>query len=392
MVAILIMEMKGFASLGGHLARGLETVGVSPERVRSAGINIIKGAVEKSMPAHHQGKTIHMGGDTWYFTFEEPEEALRFAYRLLSTLLNLAVEKGIFYLKPSLALIMGEPKFEEEFFLDDQSIAAYKTADTGEPYHFYVLGKAVEVVDNLPWVSLIPLEGGMGDAGPAALVDWRNMTVDKGEGAHPEAFQVSLPTFLLESEVVYSHSTTEAIEYMTRQQQRSTSVLAFGGPVSLDSQIYTEYLRSTIRTLRDQPETSFTVLSYLPLDEAWCNYSWLELCRRLSRTYPSRYVFAAYAIPKGQLRPFSYHIYDSRIVHIGLRSFSPQKGTPTMKTAIMFRNSLIATRFKEEFLENWRRVGSLTEDKYKNLLASLKGLTPVMMKEASDVIDEIMKG
>lgn len=116
-----------------------------------------------------------------------------------------------------------------------------------------------------------------------------------------------------------------------------------------------------------------TVLNYLPKDEAEVSYVWLELCRRLQARFPTRFAHKAFVIPAGQLRPFSYHVYDTRFVHIGLRSYSPARGTPTLSAAIMLSNENIARRFTDEFLENYRSVRPLHGSGYAAVLAELLG-------------------
>src|SRR5207253_47390 len=120
--------------------------------------------------------------------------------------------------------------------------------------------------------------------------------------------------------------------------------------------IYRAYLRNSIALVQEPAGPSFAILSYIPLNEPESSFTWLELCRRLSIQHHTRFSFRAFAIPEGQLRPFSFQVFDDDSVHLGLRSYSPQKGTPTMSSAVMFRNREIAARFKGEFIENWRSL------------------------------------
>jgi hypothetical protein len=389
MIAILVMEMRGFSRLGSELARDMQFVGVTPERVRSAGIQIVNGVIDAAKRSAPFLSSMHLGGDTWFFTFEDVASALDFSRALLSAMLSLANDQGIFYLKPSLALTIGKPKTSDGRFLDDESIAAYKVADSGKPYHLFVLGKAIDTIKRIASADLAPY-GSVETEPEVQILDWMRLNQDDESGIPQRSATVSLPTLLLDSEVIYSNSTREALTNIKRQQERSVSIAAFGGPIALDIPMYREYAQSVIKLLRTNPQVRISILSYLPLNETANCFTWLELCRRIVVERPDQFAVAAFTIPETQLRPFSYHIYDDRIIHIGLRSFSTQTGTATMSSAIMFRNAQVTQRFREEFLENWRRVGPLTDAAYANILTGLKGLTPDIKRVAYERIDGLL--
>lgn len=387
MTTILVMELRGFAKIATELAYDMDKIGVTPDRVRSAGIHIINETIDKAKINYPFTKKMHLGGDTWYFTFDEFEEGVRYACILLSILQQLVNENGLFFLKPSLALNIGEPKFEGERFLDDDSIQTYRAADSGRPFHLFVLSKAIKLAKQLPWLKMSHIQDA--DVDTKQLIEWQDIQLT------PESQSIgnvpfSLPTLLLDSEVIYSNSTSEAINHIIKQQERSSSVFAFGGPVPLDTPIYKNYIRSTLALMKKNSQCKWTVLSYLPLNIAVYTYTWVELCRRLSVVYPDRFAFSAFSIPEGQLRPFSYQIFDDSTVHIGLRSFSTHRGTPTMSSAIMFRNKKIASRFKEEFLENWRRIGALNELEWGEIYSKIQGLTKDIKKNSLLLIEELL--
>ena len=382
------MEIRGFAKIATELAYDMEMIGLSADRVRSAGIYFINEAIKQCQLEYHITKKMHLGGDTWYFTFDDLEEGIRFAITLLNRLLQLVNEKGLFFIKPSLAINIGDPKFDGERFLDDDSINTYRAADSGRPFHLFILEKAIKQAKNITWFKMSPIEDA--DTNLKQLIEWQTAELSSSTKTL-ETCPISLPSLLLDSEVIYSNSSSEAIANIIRQQERSNSVFAFGGPVPLDAPVYKNYIRSTISLIKNNEECNWTVLSYLPINETTYTYTWIELCRRLSVMYSDRFAFSAFTIPGGQLRPFSYQIFDDSTVHIGLRSYSPHKGTHIMSAAVMLRNKEIVARFKNEFLENWRQIGTLNDADWGNIYSSLKGLTPDIKKNSLRIVDEMLK-
>jgi len=387
MAAIVVMEMRGFAALASQLSREMDVIGVTEARIRSSAISIANETIQRAGKPYGITKRMHLGGDTWYFTFDNPEDALSFSCELLGDFRSLANERGVFFIKPSMAIAVGEPQFDGERFLDGESIAAYRAADSGKPYQLLVVGDAVNRIKQVKGVIGEDVPKEKDTDPPKYRVDWQGIAT---EGVKKAAPIISLPTLLLDSEIIYSHSSEEAVQHLVRQQERSQQVYAFGGPVPLDVPMYRNYMRSAIAVLKNKPECVWTVLSYLPLNESFHTYSWLELCRRLSVFYPNSFAFAAFTIPEGQLRPFSYHIYDETTVHIGLRSFSPQRGTPTMSSAIMFRNRQIAQRFRDEFMENWRRIGAISERTMGAFTSSIQGLSNEVKKAALESVEKLL--
>jgi hypothetical protein len=353
--AVIIAEIKGFAALSTELARAMDEIAVTPERVRASAINIINEVATECSKTNAPTHSAHIGGDTWYFQFDTIESALRFGHAFLHRCRRLVTENGLFFIKPSIALAVGEPKLSDGRFLDDESIGAYRLADSGKPFHFYIHSNALQAVSSANWLTLNPLTGAPQQPDASTAV-WQTATSSGGPEA---AIEISLPTLLLDSEVIYSRSASEAVGNIVRQQSSSKTVCAFGGPVPLDVPFYKSYLRETLAVIGRPDGPKFSVLSYIPQNEPATSYAWLELCRRLSIRFSDRFVFAAFTIAEGQLRPFSFQVFDNTTVHLGLRSYSMQSGTPTMSSAIMIRNKNIAERFYGEYVENFRKVGVL---------------------------------
>ena len=385
---VVIAEIKGFTALSTELARDMDEVAVTPERVRASAISIVNATASECAERNRPTHSVHIGGDTWYFQFAELETALRFGCSFLGHCRRLVAEKGLFFIKPSIALAIGEPKLREGRFLDDESIGAYRLADSGRPFHFYVHANALEAVSTVDWIALKPGDLSTPQRPQARLAAWQDSQphgiVDE------ETVDVSVPTLLLDSEVIYSRSAQEAVRNIVRQQATSESVCAFGGPVPLDIPFYRSYLRESLACLEREDGPKFSVLSYIPQNEPVASYAWLELCRRLSIQHSSRFAFSAFSIPEGQLRPFSFQVFDQTTVHLGLRSYSTQLGTSTMSSAIMFRNRDIAERFHGEYLENFRRIGAMDEKAYGDIVSSLQGLTTSGRSECLSSVNKLL--
>ena len=155
--------------------------------------------------------------------------------------------------------------------------------------------------------------------------------------------------------------------------------------------MYRNYVKSSLLALRDPAGPTLNVLSYIPLNEPDASFTWLELCRRVSIQYDTRYSFRAFPISQGQLRPFSFQIFDEDTVHLGLRAYSAQKGTPTMSSAIMFKNARIAARFRGEFIESWRSLDNFSDESFAAIQKSLQGLSAIGRKAAMADVDAILQ-
>lgn len=367
------------------LARDMDRVAVTPERVRAGAIQIVDAVIASCSAVVPVVRAAHIGGDSWFIETATLEQALQFGVLLLRAF-EAKTTQGYYYLKPSLATGYGEPKLLNGKFLDDASIATYRAADAGKPFRYELVGEAVSVACQYPWVVQATE---VADDRTINVLEWRSS--EPSADANPAETQVVLPQLLLDSEVLYSSTPAEALNVIQRHQAAAKVVHAFGGPVPLSSPLYRAYVKNSISLIREPAGPSLVVLSYVPQNEPETSFAWLELCRRLSIQYDNKYAFRAFAIPQGQLRPFSFQIFDDDTVHLGLRAYSPQKGTPTMSSAVMFKNRQIATRFKGEFIENWRALEAFDDDGFASLQKLLQGLTPSVKKAAMKDVDELLK-
>ena len=135
--------------------KSLERIAVTPDRIRAAGIRIATEIIDDVLKDHNCTNRMHLGGDTWYFTFDDTVEGVIVGCKLLIGFQQKSTEAGIFYLKPSVGFTTGEPRFDGDRFLDDSSIAAYRAADGVKSFRFAVVGEARNEVKQIPWLDLL---------------------------------------------------------------------------------------------------------------------------------------------------------------------------------------------------------------------------------------------
>ena len=289
-------------------------------------------------------------------------------------------------MKPSLAIGFGEPKFQGERFLDDDSIRSYVVSDKGSSFAYFAVGAAIPELKALGNVPLIPPPEKHAANSDVQAIDWKVATV---EGQEPELAPIEIPALLLDSEVRYSETTVSAVRNLMKYQKESDSAQIFGGPVPLVENFYVDYVKDTIALLKAGTGAKFTILSYLPLNEVESSLTWLELCRKLSILHQDRFAFAAFTIPDGQLRPFSFHIYGNQTVQIGLRAYSSHHGTATMSSSITLRNAKIAAKFSSDFIENFRKIGRLEAAAYSRLLEAFPSADGALRARIQRTVDKL---
>jgi hypothetical protein len=183
---------------------------------------------------------------------------------------------------------------------------------------------------------------------------------------------VAIPPLLLDSDVIYSDSAEKAINLILGEQAGSKEVFVFGGPPSLGETLYLRYVKESIKLIRNgNSPVKFAVMSYLPVNDSLTSTIWLEVCDRLARECPTSFRFGAFTIGDGQLRPFSYQVFDKQQVHIGLRGFNAFRATPTLSSAILLRNPRIAQLFADDFSQSFQAIGHLDTDKHHALMRML---------------------
>ena len=390
MKSVVVMDLQGFSQLATGLALKMERINLNAERVRAITIQAVDKIIKETSVFVMPQLSSYIGGDTWGFVFHTAEDGVKFGCYFLRKFKAAVLNQGICHLKPSIAINVGEPVFKDGKFIDSDSIGAYTLADKGQPFDFYIHPSALLHVKPLEWVNIqLPLNPGGADSSGSSTLDWQNAKLDGLAAIDPN---ITIPTLILDSDTNYSETAEDAIlQIIHQQRQCSESVFAFGGPIPFGSSPYDEYIKETIALIRSNNHIHWTILSYIPKNGSLNSYAWLELCRRMEATHPGNFKFSAFLISGDQLRPFSFQIFDKQIVHIGLRKYSPSSGTPVMSSAIMLRNKTIASRFIDEFVENWRIVGGMDDKHYGELLSSISGVTNEVKKKAHQLVDECLR-
>lgn len=389
MQAIMLIEFKGFSQIPDVLSKDMSHIGVTSDRTRSSIIYLINNLID-GLSLNIRPLNNKLIGDTWCLTFKSIEEGVLFGCNLLRSIFKLVHEKALFYLKPTIALNYGNPKFHKTSFLDSDSIAAYRIADSGKPFNFYIVDKAIPlaqrrsdfIMRHLANDIKLPIDK------EVLILDWLNYSPNDANIIISEFF---IPTLLLDSEIIYTRNKLEAIQAIRQQQNSSRSIAAFGGPVPLEDTDYSNYIGDVLQSLKNDRNQNWTLCSYLPLNEPIDSFSWLEFCRKLSLKYPSRFSFTAFSIPAGQLRPISYHIYDNHTIHIALRSYSPSTGLQVLGSSIIFGSQEVARRFESEFTSTLTRVGPLDNTKYIQLFRKFSSqLKQKDLSEVNETIDLLL--
>ncbi|HOY63399.1 MAG TPA: hypothetical protein PK745_09495, partial [bacterium] len=149
------------------------------------------------------------------------------------------------------------------------------------------------------------------------------------------------------------------------------------------------YVKEAIRLLKEE-EKVFTVLSYLPIEEPVISYQWLELCYSISQRYPKNYAFAAFILQANSFKPFSYHIYDHKNIHMGLRAYSPHQDVPRISSSITLNNKMLAEKFYYEFIENFKSIGKMNEAIHAKLVLDL-GVDSKIKSDTLNAIDKLLR-
>jgi len=381
MQAILAIELKGFTQIADTLAFKMENLELTPERIRVSTIEIIKNLITTLTEKYVSNESHYIGGDTFFITFSNFETSLKFASEFLYSCKDLVLEKGLYYIKPNLCIGWGEIKTEGARFYDNTSINAYRTADKAPPYSLWIIGKDTISQFNKLDKYIIKSEKDEN----TVEIEWRNI-IDEV----PNLPEIKIPTLLLENEIVFSNSAADSLSKIISFQNEAKSIYAFGGPIPFENAENSVYLKEVIRDIRSE-DKKWVIISYLEKKDAASSYYWLELARRLQNLHPNNYTFTAYIIPEKTLIPFSYQIFDNKIVHLGLRSYSLEQNRATMNAAILFKSSRIAERYKDEFTENYRQLKKFTDKDFSILISELGEINPMIVRECNKVIDSLLK-
>jgi hypothetical protein len=379
--AILVLELKGFAAQATELAKRVEEVGITPERIRSAAQTHIANAIaaaEFDAPSKALQKLL-IGGDTWYFTFSDVSDAAIFAARLAGAILDLAVGSGLFYLKPCLALSRGMPRLRGDRFLDDASIAAYRAADKGEPFRVIVMPPAATALAPALKKNLKSADG-TDDA--ILILDWRPIYSSQGEPVASAAVHMS--SLLTDTDVAHFASNREVLRQLMIQQQSSATIRVFGGAIALEEEDYLAYAKAAVRLVRSNA-VECVVQNYFSQDPSPSNYAWLRTCARLSREHPNTFSYSAYILQDNAVRPIAYHLYDDTAI-LFLRRYNEARDIVSMGGSILIRNERLSQQLREHFVEGVKTIKRFKPAQFSALERQLS-----FSRESIDTGEDLVK-
>lgn len=380
---ILVVELKGFASLATELAKRVEEIGITPERVRSAARTHISNAIAaaEASSGMHPLQAMRIGGDTWYFTFAGTDEAAVFGTSFLSTVLAFAMTGGLYYLKPVLAMNCGTPRLSGDSFLDDESVAAYRTVEKGEPFSLAVLPLAeAELSDDIAHCLTQVTRNGV----TVTEIDWRRLGARLAPPAVAAALQIS--ALLTDSDVVHFASNAEVIRQVVVQQQSASIIRVFGGAIPCAEEEYRDYTRAAVKLIRTK-EVECVVQNYFSPHPSPSNYAWLRACERLAREYPKRFSYSAYILPDDAVRPIAYHLYDDTAI-LFLRRYNELRDVVSMAGSILIRNARLSHQLREHFVEGVktiRRFGKNDFEEFEDKFDFSRGV----MNEGETLLQEL---
>lgn len=392
MKTMAVMELKGFTQIADSLALKMDHIGLTPERVRASIVEILSTSIKRTNALQHCTQWFYVGGDTWFFIFDDLADGIRFSSMLLGVLFNAISSKGLFYIKPSIAINVGEPKIQNERFLDGDSILAYRIADKGTPYKLRLVNNAVMQSERYDWVIFSGAQEQIDDTNEKYVIrdiDWQNIVMNlKLDVTMPD---FDLPSLLLDGEVLFSENVHDAMYNLVKQQKNSSSVFSFGGPVDIRQPIYMDYVKGLITQAKKQSDFHVSIINYLPIEKPELCHIWLEVCMTLSELLKEKSICKLFVLQKESIRPISYHVFNDEVIFLGLRAYSVQRGISTMSSSIMFRNKKIASKFKDEFMESWRLIDNLDSKYYQKLLSTLSEITVESRNISRSLVGEIIQ-
>lgn len=353
MHGVVVIELKGFAEISGPLSYRMDKIGLRDTQIKLKYRNIVNGLIAKSGENFPPINYKEIGGDTWVIQLNDIDEALHCASHILRLAYEQVVKSGLYYIKPVVAVGEAKPVFEGDRFLDNETISIYRVADSGEPFALYVINAPQET----KYVTSIDLNDKLEKLSKEveiSEVDWKYYNFSHKDLALEDTFYLS--SLLHDNDIALFQTSHESLSKFSELQHKSKKIFAFGGAVKYNSQHFDEYVRSMF-SLFSTKDVKCYVLTYLDKHNSAINtYYWLSLCKLFLEEYPAKFVFGFYEIEIDKVKPLSFHIYDEEFVHLVLRSYQPAEDTHTMSSSVLINNTLLARKFTDEFLENFRKV------------------------------------
>ncbi len=359
MKGIVIIELKGFSEAAKSLVYRMEKIELEDTQVKLKYRNIIDSIVTATTTIFPATEIKKIGGDTWVIQFENLETAIKSASHIYQVSYEEVVKTGLFYVKPVIAVGQANTQFEGERFLDTETINIYRVADSGEPYALYLVDSEPETHLKVE-LSLNPKLESLQKTINFHEIDWRSIEFNEEQLSYEPAFYLS--SLLRENDIAFFKSNKDSFNKFVELQNQSKLIYAFGGPIRYKSSEYDNYARSIFDLFENKPCKCY-VMSYIdPNGNLTNNYYWLKLCQTFIRDYDGKFTYSFYEVDTSEVKPLAYHIYDEKFIQLVLRNYNPAENESIMSSSILMRNELLAEKYINEFLENFRRVSNQTPE------------------------------
>jgi hypothetical protein len=391
MQTIAVMELKGFTTMADVLSCKMKHIGIESARVRASIVKTVRISIDTAKALQQCNEWYYLGGDTWFFVFDNLKEGIGFSSLLMGLLLESVTKKGLFYIKPSITINMGKLEIQNGRFLDNCSILAYRVADKGLPFKLALLNDSILESQKYEWIKFVEdserITEISGEKHNIRFLDWQNIVSNLNPSLAMPDFE--LPSFLLDGEMLFSENKEDAINNLINHQKKTSNVYTFGGPVDVQQSRYFDYVKSLIAQAISNKNYKIFILNYLPIEKPEICYIWIEICSFLSEVMKGKALCKLFVLRKDSMRPISFHVYDSEIVFLGLRSYSMEYGVTTMSSSVMFKNERIAKIFIDEFEGNWKNIASFDAKTYHKILSNFNEIDPETREKAREIINEL---
>lgn len=385
MKGIVIIELKGFSEAAASLVYRMEKIELKDTQVKLKYRNIIDSIVVKSTTLLNATQIKRIGGDTWVLVYENIETAIKSASHILQITYNEVVKTGLYYLKPVVSVGEANIVFEGERFIDNETINIYRVADSGEPFALYIIEPLPEQ-DNTIDLTINPKLSELQKSIRFSELDWRKLTFSENEVEFESSFYLS--SLLHENDIAFFKSNKESFDKFIELQDQSKLIYAFGGPIRFRNGEYDKYAKSIFRLFKTK-DCKCYVLSYIdPDNNLRNNYYWLRLCQTFVRDFVGKFTFSFYEVDTSKIKPLAYHIYDEEYIQLVLRNYNPSENESIMSSSILLRNSLLAEKYINEFLENFRKVKNETSETLEKYLSQI-GLSLAEKEEIDNHIQKL---
>jgi hypothetical protein len=383
MKGIVIIELKGFTEIASSLVYRMEKIELKDTQIKLKYRNIIDSIIFSSTSHFNSIETKKIGGDTWVVVYANLEIAIKSAAHILQITYNQVVQTGLYYLKPVVSVGEADPVFEGERFIDRETTSVYRVADAGNPFSLYIINPGRKQ-ENLLELTVNDKLFELNEQIRIKELDWRKYIFGENELGFKSTFYLS--SLLHENDMAFFESSSESFEKFIELQNQSKFIYAYGGPIRFNNSVYDRYAESIFK-LFNTKDCKCYVLTYIdPKNNSLNSYYWLRLCQIFIRDYGGKFIFSFYEVDTSKVKPLAYHIYDHEYIQLILRNYNPGENDVIMNSSILMRNKMLAGKYVNEFLENFRKVQNETPGSIDAYLSDIN-----VTQKNKDIVDNYIE-